>query len=64
MTLSNMQQLNTPTARPGCAVRGLVAPRAMCGAVIVGGQFCGSDKPCQHKVLPKPVAPLQEGGAA
>ena len=62
MTLSNMEQLNAPTARPGCAVRGLVAPRAMCSAVIMGGG-CGSDKPCQHKVLPKPVAPLQEGGA-
>ena len=55
MTLPNQEHSNVPTAvRPGCAVRGLAAPHAMCSAVIMGG-FCGSDKPCQHKVLPKPV---------
>lgn len=51
MTLLNKEQKNAPR----CAVRGLVAPRAMCGAVIVGGEFCGSDKPCQHKVQPQPL---------
>jgi hypothetical protein len=48
MTLLNIEQTNAPR----CAVLGLVSPRAMCGAVIVGGD-CGSDKPCQHKVQPQ-----------
>lgn len=32
-----------------CAVGGFVANRGLCGACIVGGKFCGSDKPCEHK---------------
>ncbi len=32
-----------------CAVRGLIAQNQMCGAIIVGGVFCGSEKPCQYK---------------
>lgn len=38
---------------PQCTVRGLVAPGGMCGAIIVGGVYCGSKKPCSHK-LPIP----------
>lgn len=39
-------------ARPRCAVRGMVRPGAMCGAVIVGGEFCGHAGECPHKVTP------------
>lgn len=32
-----------------CAVRGMIHPGAMCGSVIVGGQFCGNVGPCEHQ---------------
>lgn len=38
--------------RPRCAVRGMKRPGAMCGAVIVGGEFCGHAGECQHKMTP------------
>lgn len=39
-------------ARPRCAVRGILrhGTTAICGHVIVGGEFCGHDLECQHKV--------------
>ena len=37
--------------KPRCAVRGVIHPRVMCGCVIVGGEFCGSDSACEHKVV-------------
>ncbi len=40
---------------PMCAVRGLVAPRAMCACVVMGGR-CGTKGPCEHKMEPKPAA--------
>lgn len=42
--------------RPTCAVGGMVRPGAMCGAVIVGGKFCGHAGECQHKVLSAKVS--------
>lgn len=36
--------------RPRCAVGGMIQRGAMCGSVIVGGQFCGHSGECQHKV--------------
>ena len=39
-------------ARPLCAVRGMVRPGAMCGEVIVGGEFCGHAGECPHKLTP------------
>lgn len=32
-----------------CAVRGVLHAGCMCGKVIVGGKFCGSDGDCEHK---------------
>lgn len=32
-----------------CAVRGMIQPGAMCGSVIVGGEFCGHGGPCEHQ---------------
>ena len=43
-----------PNELPRCAVKGLVAPRAMCACVMVGGR-CGTKGPCQHKLDPKPA---------
>lgn len=46
-----------------CAVRGMIQPGAMCGSVIVGGQFCGNAGPCEHKMIAaKWYAIKQEGG--
>ena len=36
--------------KPKCAVKGMVRPGAMCGAVIVGGVYCGHEGECSHKV--------------
>ena len=35
--------------KPKCAVKGMVRPGVMCGAVIVGGIYCGHEGACQHK---------------
>lgn len=35
--------------RPICKVHGMIAPRAMCGSVIVGLKYCGFSGECQHK---------------
>ena len=43
-----------PNELPRCAVKGLVAPRAMCACVVMGGR-CGTKGPCQHKLDPKPA---------
>lgn len=43
-----------PNELPLCAVKGLVAPRAMCACVVMGGR-CGTKGPCQHKLDPKPA---------
>ena len=43
-----------PNELPRCAVKGLVAPRAMCACVMMGGR-CGNKGPCQHKLDPKPA---------
>lgn len=40
----------TQPEKPRCAVRGMKFPGTMCGAVIVGGEFCGYAGECQHKV--------------
>lgn len=46
-------ETNEPVGElPRCAVRGLVRPGAMCGAVVVGGEFCRSNGECPHKVVP------------
>lgn len=46
-----------------CAVRGMIHPGAMCGSVIVGGQFCGNARPCEHKIVASTwYAIKQEGG--
>jgi hypothetical protein len=34
---------------PKCAVRGVIRPGAMCGAVIVGGELCGFKGKCEHQ---------------
>jgi hypothetical protein len=49
---SKPQPKTTAEEKPRCAVRGLIRPGAMCGAVIVGGEFCGSSEECPHKLLP------------
>lgn len=46
-----------PNELPRCAVKGLVAPRAMCACVVMGGR-CGTKGPCQHKLDPKPAEPV------
>ena len=52
-----MNTINIAAAdRPRCAVRGLVAPRGMCSAIIVGAEFCGSDKACAHRVAAPQLA--------
>ena len=38
--------------KPKCAVKGMVRPGAMCVAVIVGGEYCGHEGECSHKVAP------------
>ena len=43
-----------PNELPRCAVKGLVAPRAMCACVMMGGR-CGTKGPCQHKIEAKPA---------
>jgi hypothetical protein len=49
--------------RPRCSVRGLVRRGVLCGGVRVGGEFCGSDRECPHKVIPN-AAPHLRGGAS
>ena len=39
---------------PLCAVKGLVAPCAMCACVMMGGR-CGTKGPCPHKIEAKPA---------
>lgn len=39
---------------PLCAVKGLVAPRAMCACVMMGGR-CGTNRPCPHKIEANPA---------
>ena len=43
----------------------MLAPNAMCAAIIVGGKFCGNAGPCDHKRngIPKWYAIAHEGGA-
>lgn len=36
-----------------CNVRGMIAPRVMCGNVIVGGKLCGYEGKCEHKTTIK-----------
>ena len=43
-----------PNKLPQCAVRGLVAPHAMCACVVAGGR-CGTKGPCEHKIEAKPA---------
>lgn len=43
-----------PKELPRCAVKGLVAPRAMCACVMMGGR-CGTKGPCPHKLEAKPA---------
>lgn len=51
--------MNAPAQKPGCTVRGLIAPGVMCGSVIVGSQSCGFNGSCEHQV---PAAePAQSG---
>lgn len=39
--------------KPRCAVKGMVfPPLGMCGHIIVGMEFCGTEFPCQHKIKP------------
>lgn len=33
-----------------CAVGGMIRPRAMCGSVIVGGEMCGHNGTCEHRI--------------
>lgn len=35
--------------KPTCAVGGMVAPRAMCSKIIVGGKYCGHAGEREHK---------------
>lgn len=42
---------NPAAPRPICAVKGLVRPGAMCGAIIVGGKYCGHNGECSHKLI-------------
>ena len=35
-----------------CAVRGSLAPNAMCGDVITDGLICGSPHACVHQIAP------------
>ena len=50
------------TARPKCAVGGMLADptryraSAMCGHVIVGGKLCGYAGDCEHQRKPEPEA--------
>lgn len=51
--VKRLADTNEPVeSRPRCAVGGRVRPGAMCGEVIVGGEFCGHVGECQHKVTP------------
>lgn len=46
-----------PNELPRCGVKGLVAPRAMCACVMMGGR-CGTKGPCPHKIEAKPATSL------
>lgn len=35
-----------------CAVKGMINPGAMCGAVIVGNKSCGFKGECEHQRKP------------
>lgn len=35
--------------KPTCKVHGMIAPGAMCSAVIVGLKYCGFAGDCEHK---------------
>lgn len=39
-----------PNEAPECAVNGLLAPRTMCGHILVGGKDCGFSGGCPHQV--------------
>lgn len=63
MTLLNQERAaGVPEKQPRCAVRGLVAPRTMCGQMVTGG-LCGYDGACKHKVLPVRVQTQAEANA-
>ena len=51
---------NQDDNRHRCAVRGMPRPGVMCGAVIVGGEFCGHSGECPHKVIPNARLDRQE----
>lgn len=55
-----------PAEKPRCAVGGMVRPGAMCGSVIVGGEFCGHAGECPHKLAPNAALTrgAKEGEAA
>lgn len=40
---------NSEQVKPTCKVRGMVAPNAMCGQIIVGLKYCGFKGDCEHK---------------
>lgn len=46
----------TEPPKPTCAVKGLIAPRAMCGHIIVGLKYCGYSGNCPYKREPEKVA--------
>lgn len=54
---------NPVEARPRCAVRGLVRRGVLCGAVAVGGEFCGHAGECPHKLIPNRCSPETAGNA-
>ena len=45
--------------KPLCKVNGRIAPRAMCGAIIVGLKYCGYSGACDHKQEAAPAEPVQ-----
>jgi hypothetical protein len=49
---------------PLCKVNGRLGPNTLCGAVIVGGKYCGSSKPCVHKEAVMAATPPKQSGAS
>jgi hypothetical protein len=51
MSESKNKQADALEDRPRCALGGMIRRGVMCGDVIVGGEFCGRQGCCEHKVV-------------
>lgn len=55
--------IETQQAKPVCKVRGMVAPNAVCGHVIVGMRSCGFGGHCEHKSVAEMIIQFVQNGA-